>query len=58
MYAFTLFRVIVLEKLNQLVKEFVFRVSKLKGMSESAAKKAGGKIFTFGSYRLGAHMAG
>ncbi|KAI7855639.1 Poly(A) polymerase central domain-containing protein [Circinella umbellata] len=50
-------RVIVLEKLNKLVKEFVFRVSKLKGMSESAAKKAGGKIFTFGSYHLEAHMA-
>ncbi|KAI9263349.1 Poly(A) polymerase central domain-containing protein [Phascolomyces articulosus] len=50
-------RVIVLEKLNQIVKEFVFRVSRLKGMPEADAKDAGGKIFTFGSYHLGAHMA-
>ncbi|KAI9490734.1 Poly(A) polymerase central domain-containing protein [Zychaea mexicana] len=50
-------RFAVLEKLNKLVKQFVLRISKLKGMPESLAKDAGGKIFTFGSYHLGAHTA-
>jgi poly(A) polymerase Pap1 len=49
---------IVLGKLNTLTKEFVYRVSKLKGFPESLAREAGGKIFTFGSYRLGVHNAG
>ncbi|KAL1932566.1 hypothetical protein VTP01DRAFT_8244 [Rhizomucor pusillus] len=51
-------RVVVLGKLNKLVKEFVYRVSKMKGFPDSLAKEAGGKIFTFGSYRLGVHGAG
>ncbi|KAM3586085.1 polynucleotide adenylyltransferase [Umbelopsis sp. WA50703] len=51
-------REIVLGKLNTLTKDFVYRVSKLKGFPESLAKEAGGKIFTFGSYRLGVHNAG
>jgi poly(A) polymerase len=51
-------RVIVLGKLDKLVKEFVYRVSKLKGFPDALAKEAGGKIFTFGSYRLGVHGAG
>lgn len=29
-----------------------------RGLSETAAEAAGGKIFTFGSYRLGAHGPG
>lgn len=48
----------VLNKLNRIVKEFVYKVSKLQGLSESVAKSAGGKIFTFGSYQLGVHGAG
>ncbi len=48
----------VLGKLDSLVKEFVVRVSIQKGMSESLARSAGGKIFTFGSYRLGVHGPG
>ncbi|KAI8370666.1 Poly(A) polymerase central domain-containing protein [Radiomyces spectabilis] len=48
----------VLGKLDKLVKEFVFRISKMKGFSDVAAREAGGKIFTFGSYRLGVHSAG
>ncbi|GAB5592210.1 polynucleotide adenylyltransferase [Umbelopsis nana] len=51
-------REIVLGKLNTLTKEFVYRVSKIKGFPESLAREAGGKIFTFGSYRLGVHNAG
>ncbi|KAG0173666.1 polynucleotide adenylyltransferase [Apophysomyces sp. BC1034] len=51
-------RIVVLGKLNQLVKDFVYRVSKVKGFPDSLAKEAGGKIFTFGSYRLGVHGAG
>lgn len=41
-----------------MVKEFVYKVSKLKNFPDSLAKEAGGKIFTYGSYRLGVHNAG
>ncbi|ORZ24289.1 Poly(A) polymerase central domain-domain-containing protein [Absidia repens] len=51
-------RVIVLSKLDKIVKEFVYRVGKLKGFPDLVAKQAGGKIFTFGSYQLGVHSAG
>ncbi|KAJ9075464.1 polynucleotide adenylyltransferase [Entomophthora muscae] len=51
-------REIVLGKLNGLVKEFVRKVYLKKNFSEAVAKEAGGKIFTFGSYRLGVHSAG
>lgn len=51
-------REVVLSKLNQIVKEFVFKVGKLKGKSDAIAREAGGKIFTFGSYRLGVHGPG
>jgi hypothetical protein len=33
-------------------------VSTSRGLSEAAANAAGGKIFTFGSYRLGVHGPG
>ncbi len=33
-------------------------MSLARGLSESAAEAAGGKIFTFGSYRLGVHGPG
>ncbi|KAI8081825.1 Poly(A) polymerase central domain-containing protein [Gilbertella persicaria] len=51
-------RVVVLGKLDKMVKEFVYKVSKLKSFPDSLAKEAGGKIFTYGSYRLGVHGAG
>ncbi|KAG2182934.1 hypothetical protein INT44_005915 [Umbelopsis vinacea] len=51
-------REVVLGKLNTLTKEFVYQVSKKKGFPESLAREAGGKIFTYGSYRLGVHNAG
>ncbi|KAF8709623.1 polymerase, partial [Rhizoctonia solani] len=48
----------VLGIVHELVQEFVRKVSLKAGMSEQAAKMAGGKIFTFGSYRLGVHGPG
>jgi poly(A) polymerase Pap1 len=53
-----LFRVKVLAELQQLTVEFVQTVSLKKNMTESMAKEAGGKIFTFGSYRLGVYGPG
>lgn len=41
-----------------MVKEFVYTVSKSKGFPDTLAKEAGGKIFTYGSYRLGVHGTG
>ncbi|TFK94256.1 polymerase [Polyporus arcularius HHB13444] len=51
-------RTIVLERIAALVKKFVRTVSLARGLSEAAATAAGGKIFTFGSYRLGVHGPG
>lgn len=49
---------IVLGRVQALVKKFVHDVSIARGLSEAAANAAGGKIFTFGSYRLGVHGPG
>ncbi|MBW0463086.1 hypothetical protein O181_002801 [Austropuccinia psidii MF-1] len=51
-------REVVLGRLNVLIKQFVIRVSLSLGMSEAVARDSGGKIFTFGSYRLGVHGPG
>lgn len=51
-------RVQVLDVIQKLTQEFVRTVSLQKNMSEGMAKDAGGKIFTFGSYRLGVHGPG
>ncbi|KAH8096719.1 polymerase [Cristinia sonorae] len=51
-------REIVLGRVAALVKKFVRTVSLSRGLSEAAAEAAGGKIFTFGSYRLGVHGPG
>lgn len=48
----------MLGKLQALTEEFVKTVSMQKGMSEGMAADAGGKIFTFGSYRLGVYGPG
>ena len=48
----------VLGRVAALVKKFVYEVSLKRGLSETAASAAGGKIFTFGSYRLGVHGPG
>ncbi|KZT29383.1 poly-A polymerase [Neolentinus lepideus HHB14362 ss-1] len=51
-------REIVLGRLAALVRRFVKQVSLDHGLSETAAEATGGKIFTFGSYRLGVHGPG
>lgn len=51
-------RVEVLTTLQKLAEEFVYRVSLKKNMSEGMARDSGGKIFTFGSYRLGVYGPG
>ncbi|KIL70346.1 hypothetical protein M378DRAFT_20782, partial [Amanita muscaria Koide BX008] len=51
-------REIVLGRVAAMVKKFVHRVSVAHGLSEAAAQAAGGKIYTFGSYRLGVHGPG
>lgn len=51
-------REVVLGRVAAVVKKFVRSVSMTRGLSEVAASAAGGKIFTFGSYRLGVHGPG
>ncbi|PWN48345.1 putative PAP1-poly(A) polymerase [Violaceomyces palustris] len=51
-------REVVLGKIDALVKDFVYRASIKHGLSEGIARSSGGKIFTFGSYRLGVHGPG
>ncbi|XP_058825257.1 poly(A) polymerase type 3 isoform X2 [Topomyia yanbarensis] len=51
-------RMEILSKLNTLVKQWVRDVSVAKNMPEAVAEKLGGKIYTFGSYRLGVHHKG
>ncbi|KAG5462129.1 MAG: hypothetical protein BJ554DRAFT_5575, partial [Olpidium bornovanus] len=48
---------IVLGKLDKMVKDFVYKIS-AKKLPEPIARESGGKIFTFGSYRLGVHGSG
>ena len=43
----------VLEALQKITEEFVKVVSKKKNLPNSVIKEAGGKIFTYGSFRLG-----
>lgn len=51
-------RMEILSKLNTLVKEWIKDVSMSKNMPPQLAEKLGGKIYTFGSYRLGVHHKG
>ncbi|XP_056620244.1 poly(A) polymerase alpha [Triplophysa dalaica] len=51
-------RILVLGKLNTLVKEWICEVSEAKNIPAAAIDNVGGKIFTFGSYRLGVHTKG
>ncbi|KAJ1950649.1 polynucleotide adenylyltransferase, partial [Linderina pennispora] len=51
-------RELVLGKIDKLTQEFVYKASLKHGLPESVARDCHGKIFTFGSYRLGVHAAG
>lgn len=51
-------RMVILGKLNKLALEWIVQTSLAKNMPESVAKTVGGKIFTFGSFRLGVHTKG
>uniref|UniRef100_A0A663N264 Poly(A) polymerase nucleotidyltransferase domain-containing protein n=1 Tax=Athene cunicularia TaxID=194338 RepID=A0A663N264_ATHCN len=51
-------RLVVLDKLNKLVKEWIVELGESKNLSPSDLEEVGGKIFTFGSYRLGVHTKG
>lgn len=43
----------VLSTMQAVTVEFVKHVGKVKGIAESVVKEAGGRVYTFGSYRLG-----
>jgi len=46
-------RAVVLKNLQKITVEFVKHVGREKKMPEAIINEAGGKIFTYGSYRLG-----
>lgn len=47
-----------LQLIQRVVIEFVKAVGRRKGLSPAALEAAGGKIFTYGSYRLGVYGPG
>ena len=51
-------RMEVLAKLNTLVREWMKKVSISKNVSPELAEKLGGRMYAFGSYRLGVHQKG
>ncbi|CAD5112345.1 DgyrCDS1572 [Dimorphilus gyrociliatus] len=51
-------RINVLDKINKLVKEWIYEVSQSKNMDEHMIEQVGGQIYTFGSYRLGVNQKG
>ncbi|XP_075212061.1 poly(A) polymerase hiiragi isoform X2 [Lycorma delicatula] len=51
-------RMEILSKLNCLVKQWIKELSIARNMPENVAEQVGGKIYTFGSYRLGVHHKG
>lgn len=51
-------RELILGRVAAVVKKFVRKAAMSRGLSEAAATAAGGKIFTYGSYRLGVHGPG
>ncbi|KAG8541930.1 hypothetical protein GDO81_027934 [Engystomops pustulosus] len=51
-------RMFVLGKLNHLVKEWIAELGECKNLPPTTISAAGGKIYTFGSYRLGVHTKG
>lgn len=51
-------RMEILSKLNALVKQWIRDTSVARNMPPNVAEQVGGKIYTFGSYRLGVHHKG
>uniref|UniRef100_A0A914D405 Polynucleotide adenylyltransferase n=1 Tax=Acrobeloides nanus TaxID=290746 RepID=A0A914D405_9BILA len=51
-------RLNVLRRINSLVKAWVRKVSIQKKIPDEYLDKVGGKLYTFGSYRLGVHTRG
>ncbi|CAF1346094.1 unnamed protein product [Adineta steineri] len=51
-------RVQVMAKLNVLVREWIRNVSLAKNIPAESADSVGGRVHTFGSYRLGVHSKG
>ncbi|XP_017875804.1 poly(A) polymerase type 3 isoform X1 [Ceratina calcarata] len=51
-------RMEILSKLNTLVKQWIRDTSIARNMPPNVAEQVGGKIYTFGSYRLGVHHKG
>ena len=51
-------RMDVLHKINQLFKDWIKQMSLSKNMPEELADKVGGKVCTFGSFRLGVNSQG
>ncbi|XP_043279143.1 poly(A) polymerase type 3 isoform X2 [Venturia canescens] len=51
-------RMEILSKLNTLVKQWIKDTSIARNMPPNVAEQVGGKIYTFGSYRLGVHHKG
>lgn len=49
-------RMVILGKLYSLVKQWIKEVSIARNMPENVAEHVGGKIYTFGSYRLGVRL--
>ncbi|KAF0484400.1 PolyA polymerase [Gigaspora margarita] len=49
---------VIIDKFDKLVKELIYNISREKRLSDINAKEAGGKIFTFGSYKLGVYGTG
>lgn len=47
-----------LQLIQKVVTEFVKQVSKKRGLPQSSVEAAGGKIFTYGSFRLGVYGPG
>lgn len=47
-----------LQTIQKITTEFVKHVSRLRNLPPSSVENAGGKIFTFGSYRLGVYGPG
>ena len=48
----------VLHKINSLFKDWIKKISVSKNMPEELAEKVGGKVCTFGSFRLGVNSQG